>query len=254
MHETRKHLADLFDRGKNGESEAFEALLAAESGRLFDYLMRMNGQISRSYEIMQESLNGIRHIADQKEDLQDLLVVLYKTARSFSIEIWNADTSKLENSAYFSNAGNEIDSKTAIQLVELEKVLRSLPAKQRETVLLKSRFGFAEEDIVAITGYSADDVQEFLSQSMSVLEAATDLNSQKIAKFMGLLLFFPVPDQGDQGTQNLSLVVRDLKKSSKSVRIGLIRVISGLFLIIVVTFIVLNFRLISDYLQAILEL
>jgi DNA-directed RNA polymerase specialized sigma24 family protein len=254
MHETRKDYEPLFERGKKGELEAFEALLASESGRLFDYLMRMNGQISRSYEIMQESLSGISHIADHKEDVQDLLVLLYKTARSFSIEIWNADTSKLENSAYFSNAGSQIDSKTAIQLVELEKVLRSLPAKQRETLLLKARYGFAEEDIVAITGYSVDDVQEFLSQSMSVLEAATDHNTAKILKLIEQLLFFPIPEHGDQGTQNLSLVVRDLKKSSKSVRIGLIRVIGGLFLIIVVTFIVLNYRSISEYLQAILEL
>jgi DNA-directed RNA polymerase specialized sigma24 family protein len=254
MHDTRKDLSTLFERGKKGESEAFEALLSSESARLFDYLMRMNGQMSRSHEIMQESLNGVRHIADQEEDLQDLLVLLYKTARSFSIEIWNADTSKLENSGYFSSDGSEIDSKTVMHLIELEKVLRSLPAKQRETLLLKVRYGFAEEDIVAITGYSVDDVQEFLSQSLSVLEAATDLDVQKIVKFIEQLLLFPIPDQGDHGTQNLSLVVRDLKKSSKSVRIGLIRVVGGLFLIIIVTLGVLNFRLISDYLQAIFEL
>lgn len=254
MLETRKDLEPLFARGKKGEIEAFEAVLSSESGRLFDYLMRMNGQISRSYEIMQESLNGVRHIADQKEDLQDLMVLLYKTARSFSIEIWNADTSKLENSAYLSGAGAELDSRTAAQLVELEKVLRSLPAKQREAVLLKVRYGFADEDIVAITGYSVDDVQEFLSHSMSVLESATDLNSQKVANLMIQLLFFPIPDQGDHGTQNLSLVVRDLKKSSKSVRIGLIRVVTGIVLLIIISFVTLNYRLISDYLKLILEL
>jgi len=221
-------LKSLFGKFKEGDPEALEAILSSEKDRLFDYLMRMTGQVSRSVETLSESINGIFPVADQEENFQDFLVLLYRTARSFAIEDWNADTSRLENVAY-SSSDTGLSEKMTLQILELERVLRSLPAKQREVILLRLRYGFSLDEIAGISSYPLSDVEEFLAQGLSVTEAA--LGSDKIPDYMVKLLSFPIPDDQNDGTQNLSLIVRDLKKSSKSTPGGVFRLLVGVMVL-----------------------
>jgi hypothetical protein len=163
---------------------------------------------------------------------------------------WNAETSKLENAAY-SSPTEDLSEKNTAQLLDIERVLRSLPAKQREVILLHLRYGFSLEDVADITSYDEDEVKEFFEQAENVLKAALNNSADKIADGLLKIKNFPMPEDSLDGTQNLSMVVRDLKKSSRSTPGGVLRLLTGILLLLLLAFLIMNHQLVFEYLEAI---
>ena len=203
---------------KSGDFDALNTIFASERLRLFDFLIRMTGQQTKSLDTVDEAILAVGPALDLEDSLQELLVLLYKTARNFTIENWNSDTSRLENSAY-SQHGVPADRNTPI-LVSLEHVVRRLHPKQREVFLLHERFGFSPDEVAEIVGNSVGDVEELFAGALSAADAAMPGNAERIPEFMTLLKSFPIPDSEVVDTQNLSLVFKNLKKSSKSTSSG----------------------------------
>jgi hypothetical protein len=199
---------------------------------------------------MQEAVSGLTSVADQEDDLEGFLVLFYRTARSFAMDVWNADTSKLENAAY-SAPDEDLSEKFSAQLQELERVVRSLPATQREVILLHLRYGFSVDDVSDITSYDENDVNEYLDHAQSVLKSALGKSKEKLEESLRQLKNFPMPEDALDGTQNLSIVVRDLKKSSKSTPGGVLRLLSGMLLLALLAYLILNHQMIFEYLEAI---
>jgi DNA-directed RNA polymerase specialized sigma24 family protein len=219
-----------FKAFKSGDDDALEEILQSEKTRLFDYIMRMTGQLSRSWDATNETINVVMPVADHEESLEDLLVVLYKTARNFSLDIWNAETSRLENGSYGTSIGGKVD-KTVTMLLALEHIVRSLPPKQREVLILHERLGFSPDEIADITSYPIGDVEEIFAQALGVTEAALTGDAEKVPEFMTKLHAFQIPEAEEQVTQNLSMVFKDLKKSSKSSPGGVFKLFMGLILV-----------------------
>jgi len=245
-------LSTLFKKFKDGDPEALESILASEKERLFDFLMRMTGQISGSMEACHDAANKVYSLADREDTLQDFLVLLYKTARGIAIEIWNADTSRLENAAYEAEELG-LKDKTKQVYLALEHVVRSLPAKQREVLLLHERLGFSPDEIAEITGYGHSDVEEFFAQALGVTEAALSGDADKVPEMMTKILTFPMLDESNDGTQNLSLVFRDLKKSSRATPGGWFRLFLGLGFLSALAYAAWHHQLIFEFAQAILK-
>ncbi len=222
-----------FKAFKSGDDDALEELLQSEKNRLFDYIMRMTGQLSRSLDATTETINVVMPVADHEESLEDLLVVLYKTARNFSLDIWNADTSRLENSAYGTSNVDKGD-KSISSLLALEHIIRSLPPKQREILILHERLGFSPDEIADITSYPVGEVEEIFAQALGVTEAALTGDAEKVPEFMTKIYSFPIPEADEQVTQNLSMVFKDLKKSSKSTPGGVLKLMMGILLVIMI--------------------
>jgi hypothetical protein len=166
------------------------------------------------------------------------------------MDVWNADTSKLENAAY-SAPDEDLSEKISAQLQELERVVRSLPATQREVILLHLRYGFSVDDVSDITSYDENDVKEYLDHAQSVLKSALGKSKEKLEESFIQLKNFPMPEDALDGTQNLSIVVRDLKKSSKSTPGGVLRLLSGMLLLALLAYLILNHQMIFEYLEAI---
>jgi DNA-directed RNA polymerase specialized sigma24 family protein len=245
-----KELNSLFRKFKDGDSDALDIIISDERERLFDFLMRMTGQVAKSTEVLQEAINAVLPVADQEDNLHEFLVVFYRTARSFSIEAWNADTSRLENSSY---SVNEIGTSEKIkeELLDCERVVRSLPGMQREVVFLHLRLGFSVEEVSDITSYTEDDVREYLDQAQGIIAVALNVPMEKLKQTLYKLKFFAIPNDEYDGTQNLSLVVRDLKRSSRSTPGGLFRLLPGLMLLILVIYVIINRMVLFEYLEAI---
>ena len=245
-------LSSLFKKFKDGDSEALESILSSEKERLFDFLMRMTGQLIGSTDASTEAVNKMHALADKEDTLQDFLVLLYKTARGIAIEIWNADTSRLENSAYDTEELG-LKEKTKQIYLALEHVIRSLPAKQREVLLLHERLGFSPDEIAEITGYGHSDVEEFFAQALGVTEAALSGDADKVPEMMTKILTFPMLDESNDGTQNLSLVFRDLKKSSRATPGGWFRLLLGLGFLSALAYAAWHHELVFEFAQAIFK-
>lgn len=110
-------------------------------------------------------------------------------------------------------------------MVALEHIIRSLPPKQREILLLHERLGFSPDEIAEITSYAIGDVEEIFAQALGVTESALAGEAEKVPEFMTKIHAFPIPESDEQVTQNLSMVFKDLKKSSKSAPGGVFKLL-----------------------------
>ncbi len=195
---------------QSGDLDALTRILSNERIRLFDYLMRMTGQLVKSEELADETINAVEFQADDIESLQEFLVLLYKTARNFGRDVWNADTSKLENSAYAETSSKELQ-----RLHSLETLLRSLPANERDVVLLRARYGFALDEVAEIVVLPSSDVEVLFAQGLSTLENDMTSEAQKVPSLILDLRNFSKPENQGPETQNLSLIINDFKKTHK---------------------------------------
>jgi DNA-directed RNA polymerase specialized sigma24 family protein len=239
-----------FKAFQDGQLEQLEELMASEKGRLFDYLMRMTGQLSKSAETTEEAINAVSAVADQADSLQDLLITLYKTARNFAIDAWNADTSRLENSSYAEQKSSEskLNDRLLASMVSAEQVIRSLAPHQREVLLLHERYGFASDEVCLVTGYPLSDVEETFPIALAIVESAMTDHAISVPDLITKLHAFTIPDDGDETTQNLSLVFKNLKKSSSGLPTSWSRVFFLILGIILVVFMVWQRDLTRDYL------
>lgn len=202
-------LTNDFKAFKNGDMDGLSAILKLERERLFDYVMRMTGQLAKSAEVTEETLSSIEQSADDSDSLQELLILIYKTARKFAIDVWSAETPKLENSAYAGAQGKDIQN-----LIVLEGLIRSLPPLQREVLLLKERFGFAVDEVSEISGLASSDVELFFAQAMGALERNAPALEQHLPELIGRLSLFERPKYDGPETQNLSLIMNDFRKTN----------------------------------------
>jgi DNA-directed RNA polymerase specialized sigma24 family protein len=204
-----KELTSHFKNFQGGDTDALTAILAAERNRLFDYIMRMSGQLVRSAEIADESIGVLENDCDQVDSLDELLIYLYKTARNFARDIWNADTSKLENNAY--QAGGSKEQNLA---VKVEHQLRALPPLQREAVILRERLGFALDEVAEIMMTPPSDIELAFAQGLSSIENGMLEHAQKVPELILNLRPFNRPTHERPDTQNLSLIMNDFRKTN----------------------------------------
>lgn len=232
MYARNDRLVKAFKLFQSGKSGALMQIFATERPRLFDYVMRMTAHVQKASETVTEALDSLEPVADSAESLDELMVIMFKTARNFAIDSWNVETSKLENNAYdgITSGGKDLQV-----LISVEHAVRSLSPHQREVLLLVERFWFAPEEVAEITGMSPSDVEVALSQAQSIVEQVVSDIHGKLHEMMGRLLGYIEPESDSLATQNLSLIMNDFKKTdrhgggrSKWFWIGLIAVFAGL--------------------------
>ncbi len=224
-----KELAKDFKDFQSGNLEALSTIISSEKVRLYDFTMRMIGQLGKSSDLMDEAIAAVEYDADSSETLQEFLVSLYKTTRNFGKEVWNSDTSKLENAAYQPSGGKELQN-----LLKLESQLRILPANQKEVILLRERYGFALDEVAEIMMVPASDVEILFAQGLTTLEENMLEHSNRLPEMILNLKPFSKPENMSPETQNLSLIMNDFKKTNKMASTTWRRVRIGCYLVILV--------------------
>ena len=205
-------LVKAFKSFHSGRDEALQQILAAERPRIFDYVMRMTAHQAKASETVREALDSLEPVADSAETLDELVIMMYKTARNFAIDVWNVDTSKLENSLYESHQPPTKDTPT---LLAVEHAVRALAPPQREALLLVERFWFKPEEVGEIMGISATDAEILFAQAQGSIENTVNAIRANLHEMMNKLRPFPEPEQDTMATQNLSMIMNDFKKTDR---------------------------------------
>ncbi|MCX6124999.1 MAG: hypothetical protein NTV34_09670 [Proteobacteria bacterium] len=215
-----KEFADF----KNGDPDGLLMILKSERARVFDYTMRMTGQLIRSAEVTDEALSSIELATDEPDTLQELLVLIYKTSRTFAIDVWNADTTKLENSAYAGLQGKDIQA-----FGQIEAIIRAIQPSHREVLLLRDRYGFALDEVAEIMGMGSSDVELIFAQALSMVENEAPELTPRMSEILRRMEVFARPENDGPSTQNLSLIMQDFRKSNslgsspwRMVRVGVL--------------------------------
>ena len=207
----------LFKHWRAGDSAALEQLFILERHQLYDYLLRMTGQVARSWDTVDEVENSFDTTNDEIPTLEDLRISIYRTARNFCADLWRADTSRLVNQAIEPTAGADgglhINKKLMPEFVYLDQIIRTIKPELREILLLKIRGDFSDDATGDIMGLDSALVREAFRQGLDVVR---DRCQGKISKYEFLLVelpLHPVPHESAYGSTNLSALISDLKES-----------------------------------------
>lgn len=200
----------LYRKFKSGDMHAFADLLEGEREGLYDYLLRLTGQVSRSMDTIDEVYQSLNEdTLDTIDSYVELKICLYTTARKFNADIWNAETSRLMNPTLEGPPGAEFGSPAALKerqvLALADRQLRGMPGREREVVVLSALVAYDVPEISEIMGISEHEVETLL---VSGLRRVT---SEGGAKSLAKLPLHTAPPRSSQATVNLSMVMQGIK-------------------------------------------
>ena len=175
---------------------------------MFDFSIRMTGQLNRSEEVVTEVASSIAPILHQYAALADLRVELFRTLRNFNADIWNADVRLLASPG---------------EGLVLEKWLQELLPQDREILLLRRVCLFSDADAAKVLGISENLVRD-------VDRRFEGGNCPSFSSFQ----LFNIPVRSVHKTADLSVLIQDLKESrlgwASRHRFALLLLISALIL------------------------
>lgn len=213
----------LYRSFKKGEGGALVELLENERPSLYDYLMRMTGQVQKSCDTIEEVFLSLNEgVLSELQTFEDLRLLLYTTARKFNADIWNADTSLLENAAIGDELkGQPIDEDALLDVKfqqDLDRGLRMLKPFERETAYLRLAVGMAFSDIADVLGHPQQSIESAYNQAITSIEEKTQRGREEVEDGLHRIARHPVPPRSSHATVNLSMVMEGIKTRPSGVR------------------------------------
>lgn len=141
------------------ESQTLTARMKAFRPSLFDYCMRMTGDVMKAATLVQDSCQALAESVSgggRMDSAEDVRAFLYREARILGAAAWHADTTALRNPALSGDGATH-------DLVRLDELLRSLPGDQREAILLVERYKFTPQVAAHIAGFDTAKFDAALS-------------------------------------------------------------------------------------------
>lgn len=213
----------LFKKTQSGDGNALADLLSDERSELYDFLMRMTGQQSRSADSVEEVYQSLSdEMMEGVTTYEDFKVLIYQTARKFNADIWNAETARLLNASLDAPAeGGEVTEKVLRERknhIALDRAVRILPPTYREAMLLRARCGFDHAEIGAIMGLPEVEAESLAVNGLRKVEAECPGLNQEAEDALKKLPHHPPPERSTQATMNLSMVMQGIKTKPVGLR------------------------------------
>lgn len=208
----------LYKKFKGGDSRVLLELFEGERNELYDFLMRMTGQIAKSADTVDEVFLSLPEgTLEDVATFGEFKTMLYATARRFVSDVWNADTTRLMNAAV--DGPHETGARVGEgQPGERERhrpfdrAVRALPGREREIVLLKARSSFDDQEIATIMGIPVTQVETLANAAFARVSAeCSGLNTSSLMGAIARMPHHPEPVRSSQRTINLSMVMQDIK-------------------------------------------
>ena len=189
-------------------SDQVRSLLEDEASNLYDYLLRMTGQVDRSLETADEVVKVIVKWFENQPEVTYKTVrkKFFQTARNFCADIWDADVADLRNLAYEDSL---VKSAHDLFLIEkIEKATNMMSGVDREILLLRVKYGFDAPEISEITKYD-DNILQSISKVLEEMEEkyATD----QIEDIISEIPLHPKPEKQTHHTKALSDVMKNIR-------------------------------------------
>lgn len=220
---TRSERDKMFRRVLAGDRHALGDLISLEQPEIFDYLLRMTGEVNRSIEGFEQAVQELGQT--QIQDLpsaQALRAFLFKRSRRALFDIWNADTTRLTNAALEMPKGDErLDERriNALQAAKaIDRSLRALPGPEREAVLLRVRYGFEFAHISELMGISESEIESLSLLGMQRVDGECSGQVTGPEDTLQKMPAHPLPQRSVQSTVNLSVVMEGIKAKPQGLR------------------------------------
>lgn len=241
MYKQRPEKDKLFRQVLKGEQAALMDILEGERHELFDYLMRMTGQVTRSYESVDEVFSSLtRETIATLGSYGELKVCIFATARRFNADIWNADISILVNAAVSPDKARNVDViEVAVAnpkaALKADEAFRALGGQQREAVLLSMITGFELAEISEITDQPIREVEQLISQGLVLLKQELGASADVVQFMREHLVLHPQPVRSSAMTLNLSQLMQGIRAKPVGIwsplRLALVGVVLALLVV-----------------------
>lgn len=201
----------LYKKALEGDANALTDLLEGEREGLYDFLLRMTGQISRSAESVDEVFQSLdEETLELYGTYPELRLCLYMTARKFNADIWNAETSRLMNQRLEGGPSEAKADADRQALAAIDRLLRSLGGREREPVVLRYISGFEPLQIAEVMGLPAAEVDALLATGLRRL-ASGGAKADVVVPLLTRMPRHELPPRSSQMTVNLSVVMQGIK-------------------------------------------
>jgi DNA-directed RNA polymerase specialized sigma24 family protein len=223
--------------GGSSNSEDIIELFRDEREYLYDYLMRMTGQISRSADTIDEVFaNFTQDTFARYESWEALKLSLYKTARSFAADIWGADTAHLINTAFKSKDEEARDVQG--KFLKIDSAFKELNPKSREALQLLIRNRLSPPHTVSLMETKPKTLEEYVKGGLDELSEKLGQDPEAVQKQLVALPMHPLPEIGSHGTMELSMMISDIKTRPKGLRspLTIAVLLTALFIFISIVF------------------
>ena len=217
---------DLFLAWRRGSQEALLELMTDERAYLYDYLLRMTGDRSRSEDAVFEVTELMPKQTLEYASYAECRQYLFKTARASCRDIWNSDTVLLSEDLRAIGS----DSRHQAQIQAFAGALRALTGPLRECVLLLHRFDFDVAGAAVVMGESEEKVKSGEVQTIKALLAGVVESPQDAIKLLRRLPFFELP-MGSGQTQDIHDLVSQMRERTRD---KLYRLLVAFLLVIIV--------------------
>lgn len=229
MSSSEQKKSELFQKVLNEDADSVVDLLELERPLVYDYLLRMTGQVSRSEESIEELYRVISPQAQQYETWPEFKFLIYSTARSFNSDIWNAETNFLVNSAL-----DRID-KDQDKFKIVDDFVKQLPGAKREILIGVFLYGFTVEQLSKLVRRPLQKVSEEGNDLLGQLANALRVKPDDVSTFFQTLPLHPIVSVKSHSTVALSQVMEKMEEvEKKAKKTQLRRFFIFFFLLIVV--------------------
>lgn len=213
----------LFRKIKAGEVGALIDFVDGERLVLYDYLLRMTGQVNRSIDCIDDALQAMHEEAlATVESAHELRLLLYATARRLVSDIWRADTSSLKNASLEASpsqlSADDVIDRDLQGLRAVDKAFRALAGAEREAVSLRLRCGFEFNQMAQLMECSADAAEHLYLAGMQRIDAECPGLVVGPEASLERMPPHPLPERTSQATINLSMVMEGIKTKPEGLR------------------------------------
>jgi DNA-directed RNA polymerase specialized sigma24 family protein len=209
-------LAETFQLYLNGDDDALIAITESERRYLFDYLLRMTGQVSRSKESIDEAIRAVSATAANFTSLRSLIAKLYNTSRNFIADIWNADTAELVNRGFEFDEEQNLPAGEELQkLIRVDRCLQQMPGTDREVIILRGIAGFSDIELAGLFNVDVKLVRDKLTSASTKLAERAGIEPDHIWNQVEKLPLHPIPDISKQSTLALSQMIGEVDRTNK---------------------------------------
>ena len=218
---------------------SLDEILNNEKPYLYDYIFRMCGQLQIAEKLLEESINAVKIQHSKITSLKDLRMLLFATARSFGADVWNANTSQLQN-AGFKILSQDSESIDLFILSFVEKQLNVLSPLEKEILILEYKYAFNIEEICHIIRLPLNNVLECKNNSFKTFENKLKLSTDEIIKIIQHIPLHPLEEKSILATKAFSEILQDVKINQQSKKFNITYIFILILIILIIIFFVLQ--------------
>jgi len=166
--------ADLIEAARTGDRAAIDELLARHEQQIYRFGLRMCGDEESAREVLQETmLAAFRHLPGFRGDAA-LSTWLYQIARSFCIKERRGERPMTALDEHVADPAPAPDRQVHAREigVALAKAISSLPAEQREVLVLRDVEGLRADEAAQVIGIDVGALKSRLHRARIALREA----------------------------------------------------------------------------------